>query len=175
MKLRPENPNQNLGELMRFVDLAQSLKVRKYLEIGSRFGDSLYAVMANLPVPSIGIAVDLEARPELYATRDELRKMGHDCIVLSGSSRNHLNQQMIGSAAPFDLILIDGDHTYDAVAADWRIYMPHGKTVVFHDIVNPENPSVGQLWTEIKARYETKEIISSNSQMGFGIVGGAVK
>lgn len=168
MKLRDTNENQNRYELISFVELAKSLGVKKYLEIGSRHGDSLYAVMANLPVKALGVSIDIEGALELFETRDEIRAMGHDCLLVNSSSRNALTREMIRSISPFDLILIDGDHSRDGVAADWRVYGTMGKVIAFHDIANPENPAVGKLWQSIQG--DKSEIVVENSGMGFGIV-----
>lgn len=50
----------------------------------------------------------------------------------------------------YDLILIDGDHSYDGVKQDSENTINNCKIQVFHDIVNQHCPGVVEYWKEIK-------------------------
>lgn len=50
----------------------------------------------------------------------------------------------------FDLIFIDGDHSYTGVKNDYEISKHSGNIFVFHDIVNDICPGVVQFWKELK-------------------------
>lgn len=56
----------------------------------------------------------------------------------------------------FDLVLIDGDHNYRAVKADYELIVRECSPgfIVFHDIANAVCPGVGQFWNELKAEHE---------------------
>lgn len=55
--------SQREDELRQLLRILRSEKVRSYLEIGARDGDSFHAIMSALPRGSRGVAVDLpEAR-----------------------------------------------------------------------------------------------------------------
>ena len=50
----------------------------------------------------------------------------------------------------FDLIFIDGDHSYAGVKNDYEISKNSCKIFVFHDIVNEVCPGVVKFWNELK-------------------------
>src|SRR5208282_1825642 len=64
-----------------------------------------------------------------------------------------------------DYLFIDGDHTYEGVQRDFRMYSPlvrSGGIVAFHDIATHTQGSdcqVAQFWNDIKNGYEHREII----------------
>jgi predicted O-methyltransferase YrrM len=81
------------------------------------------------------------------------------------------------------VLFIDGDHSYDAVKADFSHYGPlvrGGGLIAFHDIVpdfrtrfgTPTDSDTGEVprfWAEVTQRYKTTEIIESVQQDGYGI------
>lgn len=84
----------------------------------------------------------------------------------------------------FDLLFIDGDHTYDGVKRDHEMYGPlvrPGGLIVFHDIVEdartrfgtPSDSDVGDVpkyWAEVKASMrDTIELVEDPMQDGYGI------
>jgi predicted O-methyltransferase YrrM len=79
---------------------------------------------------------------------------------------------------PIDLLLIDGDHTYDGVKKDWEMYSPlvkKGGVVAFHDICHhPTVPEcqVEKFWKEVKHGKKTLEFIDKEDQSwgGIGVV-----
>lgn len=81
---------------------------------------------------------------------------------------SHISEQF------FDLILIDGDHSYEGVKKDFELFKNHGKYIVLHDIVNHNCPGVIQFWNEIKNNYEYIEFIDQynmdKSYLGIGII-----
>jgi predicted O-methyltransferase YrrM len=82
-----------------------------------------------------------------------------------------------------DALFIDGDHSYEGVAADFELYHPlvrSGGLVAFHDIVPTDgsDPScwaggVPTFWEELKAGHSHEwnftEFVKSWDQQGFGI------
>ena len=76
---------------------------------------------------------------------------------------------------PLDYLFIDGDHSYQGVKSDFRMYSPlvrKGGIVAIHDVA--EHPTalgseVSRFWDEIKAQCRHAEIIESKSQGWAGI------
>lgn len=187
MRFRDSNQHQDIEELKAFVKLAVDLDVRRYLEIGSRNGDSFFAVMANLTPGAFGMSIDLPENVftmrRMTETIMELRDLGMESALFYGSSRYEAAKAAAKSFAPFDLILIDGDHTYEGVMADWRDYMPLGHIIAVHDIAAPDGwkssglpNEVGRFWREFTNEKnddtcrEIREFITPGSKMGYGIV-----
>jgi len=176
---------QHEEELRSFVEYAQKQGVRRYLEIGSRWGDSFWSVMSNLEVPSLGMFIDISESQEkaiaLKQTVLDLRAMGHQVIAgFNRSSHNPVSWRMARRHAPFDLVLIDADHTYESVQNDWDSYGRLSRVVAFHDVAAPDGwtsggkpNEVGRLWREIKScaiGEFTEFIVPSDRPMGYGIV-----
>ncbi len=72
-----------------------------------------------------------------------------------------------------DLLMIDGDHSYDAVKADFDVLGKYAKVVAFHDIVCRTSPGVEQFWKELRrsGNYETHEFVSQYSGVGEPLMG----
>jgi len=81
-----------------------------------------------------------------------------------------------------DLLFIDGDHSYDGVKRDWKLYEPFVRYIVaFHDIYtkgHSANPEVYRLWDEIVDKEMNIPLISFKKNrpvelgwtMGIGIM-----
>jgi predicted O-methyltransferase YrrM len=185
MRLRDSNQHQDIDELKAFVKFAVDLDVRRYLEIGSRNGDSFFAVMANLMPGSFGMSIDLPesifTMRRMTETVMELRDLNMETALFYGSSRYEAAKAAARAFAPFDLVLIDGDHTLNGVASDWNDYWTFGKAIAVHDVDAPDGwkssglpNEVGRFWRELKATLapglETREFITPGSKMGYGVV-----
>ena len=133
---------QDEAELSWLIAIFQAKPVRRYLEIGARYGDSFYRIMSELPIGSTGLAVDLpgdvwgksDSEKHLRAAARELTAGGRPCEVLTGDSHLPAMLQAVRARAPFDAIFIDGDHRYEGVSDDFDDYGGMAPIVAFHDI-----------------------------------------
>lgn len=178
---RRERPgNQDPAELAEFLDLVVAERVRRYLEVGCRNGDTFYAVMRAIGPGGFGLAIDrpenADARASLEGAVDELCDGGIDARVLFGSSHDPAIVAAAARLAPFDLVLIDADHRYDALVQDWENYGTLARMIALHDVAAPDGHlsdghrnDVGRFWRERKAGFRHREIVAPGSAMGFGI------
>jgi len=157
--------------------LEQMNGAKSILEVGSCYGQALYNFAKAMPKGAKIRSIDLgrndilhwpNAGDVLNSRVESLKNEGYDADVLFADSRSPEAINWAKGNAPYDLVFIDGDHTYEGVKADWEHYGSMGKIVAFHDIGNPHEAGVGKLWGELKSAYKTKENI--RGWMGIGIV-----
>lgn len=183
-----EDALQDELELELFVRLARTQKVRSYLEVGAKFGGTLRRVGSVLPTGSRIVAVDLpngtrawsNSKPALEGAVSDLRAIGQDARVIWGDSTDQAIVDEVNSLAPFDLILIDANHTLPYVMKDWDNYGPLGRMIAFHDIawrrVTPGFDGVPidvpAFWNSIKENYVYREIkcCPSGKNNGIGVL-----
>lgn len=169
-------------ELEWFIGLLKENEVKSYLEIGSRYGGSLWKIANALPKGSKIVAVDLPAdddsKDSLCACAAELQRRGYEVHTLLGNSRS---SDIIGSVsrlAPFDVCFIDGDHTLDGVKSDYETYgRMASKMVAFHDISWRRKPEwkgrrieVPLFWENIKSGRRHDECRSEPNNNGIGVL-----
>lgn len=165
---------QHEAEILAFCDLVRSLEINSYLEIGSKFGGSLWRVAQAMLPKSRVVAIDLpngtklwrQSEPSLMACVDRLNQLGHDAHVIWGDSTDPVIIEKARSFGPYDLILIDGDHRLPGLTADWNNYGPMGQVIAFHDISWDRPPDfavyhridVPEFWKYLRVRYNSLEI-----------------
>ena len=139
-----------------------------YLEIGSNCGHSLWMTSPFLCQHAHVIAVDLgtgkSGQPQ--ACKAVCDAVG--AFFLQGKSAQ-LAKIVVQSFGPFDLALIDADHSYEGVKADWEAYrsaVKPGGYVVFHD-TRAKSMGVHQLWNEIRGGFA--DVWELGNRQGIGI------
>jgi predicted O-methyltransferase YrrM len=132
--------------------LARSLKPRIAVEIGSARGRSACFV---------GLALKENGSGRLYAIDPHIQTAWNDlgAIDTFSTMRQNVAELDLGGVVeivrstsadaaatwsePIDLLFIDGDHSYDAVKADWTRFSPFVSefgVVVFHDTIWDRRP-----------------------------------
>jgi hypothetical protein len=126
--------------------------VRRYLEIGVEHGGTFVLTteylrrFAELDLALAVDVIDVPSVRRLAAERPGVR-------FLRSNSRSRGFRRLLDEEPDFDLVLIDGDHVYEAVRADWETVRAHARMVAFHDIVDADSPGVAQLWSELREQH----------------------
>lgn len=173
---------QHEPEFAKFIDIVKREGVRSYLEIGCKYGGTLWRVANALPAGSKVVAVDLpwgerESEPHLVECVNELRKLGYEVSLFLTDSTDAKTIAAVARLAPFDLCFIDANHTEPYVRKDWANYGPMCGMVAFHDIGWIARPQSGKLpidvplvWNEIKADHRYIEIRECRRDNGIGVL-----
>jgi cephalosporin hydroxylase len=179
---------QDEAEITAFCDLLKAEGVQSYLEIGSKFGGSLWQAANALPAGSRIVSVDLpsgtkawpESRKSLAACIDELKRRGYDAHLIWGSSFDPAVIEQVRALGPFGCALIDADHRLAGVTQDWNNYGPMARIVAFHDLAWKRAPDwvgtridVPEFWRSIKGGFErTEEIVlcPTGKNNGIGVL-----
>lgn len=173
---------QNESELREYVNLLKAAKITSYLEIGCKWGGTLFRVAKEMPVGSRIVAVDLPTKGSdtlisLQACADELHRMGYLVDLIIGDSTDESVISKVKELGPFDACLIDANHTMEYVIKDWENYAPLASIVALHDISHKRPRQPGRLpievpafWENVKHDYRYVEIAHEPMDNGFGIL-----
>lgn len=121
------------------------------LEIGIMKGQSTKAILLGMSDAKHGklISIDHKNRHKLLNDYADLESRWEQ---VRGDSHAEETLEAVKKYGIFDLLLIDGDHTYKGVKQDFEWYVPlvkPGGLILMHDICN-RNVDVKKFWEEIK-------------------------
>ncbi len=176
-------PLQIKSEVNEFFGIVQRLNPKIVVEIGTANGGTLF-LFANVANPEKIVSIDLPhgsfGGGYPFWKIPFYKSLGKNHIIELIRSDSHLDKtledlRILLKRKSVDVLLIDGDHTYQGVSKDFQMYSPlvkEGGIVAFHDIVIHDESSgcdVYKFWNEIKSSYEYKEIIENPLQKWAGI------
>ena len=164
---------QKREEIVALAQLALCNDTRYSLEIGAERGGTslLFALLFDRHV-----AVDVAPA----FTPEELAR--DNIVVVTGESTDPAVISRVGQLGKrglYDLIFIDGDHTYEGVKADFIAYtklLRPGGIIALHDIVDSQvhrdrQCDVARFWREIKHHGPHLELITEpDDYMGIGMM-----
>ena len=176
-------------EIVPFALCMAHLEVQSTLEIGSRFGETLLILSKFLSPPCTFVGIDLpnskwgraNSRGHLERVMAHLTEQGHEARVVWGDSRDPKTIEAVRGS--YDLVFIDGDHTYPGVLADYQNYAPMARRyVALHDVAAPNcvkqkrlgGLGVPRLWQEVKQGtaplYVSEFVSSRRGPYGIGML-----
>jgi len=136
-------PNQ----FSKYLILLSGLGISSYLEIGCRWGGTFILTCEYLKrfgTLTKSLAVDFINSPVAAYCNENQEARFMQAYSTSREFIKHIGNEF------YDVIFIDGDHSYDGVALDYHTCKDHGRIFVFHDIVNDACPGVVRFWNELK-------------------------
>jgi predicted O-methyltransferase YrrM len=178
---------QRESELHAFMGILAKEHCRSYLEIGSKFGGSLWRIANSLPKGARVVSVDLphgdksfkESQQHLEECVAALEKRGYDAHLILGDSTDGQIIEQVYSLGPFDAAFIDANHTEPFVRADFANYSQVAKLIAFHDISffraqgmppGKKPIEVPRVWNEIKNGRRYTEIKHDKQDNGIGVL-----
>jgi cephalosporin hydroxylase len=156
---------QKHDELIGMVRLLLERRPRSVVEIGTMQGGTLAAWCACAADDAVIVSVDLPGgewgggySADRCDTIRDFARDGQELVLIQGNSQDPdtidlVERTLDGRTVEF--LFIDGDHTYEGVAADWNNYsrlVTPGGLVAFHDILpHPPVPKlrVDQFWRDL--------------------------
>jgi predicted O-methyltransferase YrrM len=181
-------PMQIKEEIHEFLRIAEKLRPRYILEIGTAHGGTLLLLTRVASDDATIVSIDLPGGPFgggypwLRTLIYKLFKRGKQRIVLirgdSHSEETFRKVLDILNGNKLDLLFIDGDHTYDGVKKDYEVYsrlVRKGGVIAFHDIVPGPQHLVGgvpRFWLQLKKSLTEStylEVVKDWNQRGWGI------
>jgi predicted O-methyltransferase YrrM len=189
-ELYEEQISQIESEIEGLIDVLVTAGVTRFLEVGSRYGGSLWRIANALPKGSLVVSVDSGSgmggkkpgqKESLARCILALKARGYNAHLIVGDSQWPEIVGQVTKFTPFDACLIDADHELKGVRRDWENYGPMCRIVAFHDIgwERPEGHSLAVkqvevpiLWSELRSQYRTRSFIdrSTGGNMGIGVL-----
>jgi cephalosporin hydroxylase len=159
---QPEIVNTNGGGLYiwqypnqfsSYIIFLNKYKIESYMEIGCRWGGTFiltteYFSKMNKLIKST--AVDIINSPV-----EEYCILNNKANFIMENSQN-TNFKNILKNIFYDIIFIDGDHSYIGVSSDFKTCEHSSNIFVFHDIVSDMCPGVVNFWNELKTNYSER-------------------
>jgi len=115
------------------VILESEESIKSYLEIGVAAGGTTF-LFNRFFHPEQIILIDDNKHYKAKLRVDILKNMKYTEII--GNSQDEESVRQVSAFAPFDIILIDGDHSYAGMKLDTILYLPYlrvGGFLILHD------------------------------------------
>ena len=176
---------QKPTELHAFLEFMKDKPMNTIVEIGTARGGVFYALCQIASDDAMLISIDLPggAFGGGYAETDihTFRMFGKDAqdlhFLREDSHREGTKKKLakILKDRQIDLLLIDGDHTYEGVKKDYLMYSPFmkdGGIIAFHDVcfhTNVPECQVEKFWKEVRTKQNHFEFIDKTDKTWGGI------
>lgn len=162
-------PNQ----FAKYLKHIHQYDIDSYMEIGCRWGGTFIITTEilrkknhNLKAIACDLIGPTNIMLDYYSHNKSIQYVQGDSLNITRST----------TGGDVDLILIDGDHSYDGVKGDFENCLQlNPKYVVFHDITNDACPGTVSFWQEIKSQYKHFEFTDqyesvNGSYLGIGLI-----
>lgn len=180
--IQESKASQNKDELRELLPLVAKISPKVIVEIGMWRGYSM-ELWHKAFAPELLITIESEQEAFNFVREriknGELAYMQPPAIQICGDSHDPKTSVNVygfffePKYRGIDFLFIDGDHTYDAVKADFEEYLPlvrMGGIIVLHDAAlrGNEKVEVWKFWDELKG-YKKKMIVGKYGT-GTGVI-----
>ena len=132
-----------------YLALLGRLGLRSYLEIGVRHGGTFVCTVEYLSrFQPLRAAVAVDLGP--CASFMDYARTNPACRFLQMDSHAPAFRDFLERDEPFDLALIDGDHSEAGCWEDFVLVRGRAGVIAFHDIVSDAVPGVGAVWRKVQ-------------------------
>jgi hypothetical protein len=135
-----------------YLALLSGLRISSYLELGVLHGGTFIVTTEYLnrfsPLRT-AVAIDLDTVPAL----EQYARQTAAVQFVRADSRSRRVRRLVRLGAPWDLVLVDGNHAYEACRKDVELTRPNANMLALHDIVDDASPGVRQVWRELRAAH----------------------
>lgn len=178
---------QKWEELAKLIEEVDELAAKVIVEIGVGKGGTSWCwsklssveklISIDLPNGPWGGAENLDLEIA-YINANKTPQCSFTYIPADSQAESTMNAILtLLAGSPIDFLLIDGDHSYEGVKADYEKYSPLvriGGLIALHDVL-PHDPAqnchVDKFWKEIKKVSQYAEIIGEPKTWGgLGII-----
>ncbi len=178
---------QKRAEILGLAERVHALRPARSAEIGCYAGGTLALFAQAAPPDARILSVDIQYMEFRDAAAPGFARNSQQIACLTADTHQPATVGKVMrwlAGTPLEFLFIDGDHSYEGVEADFRMYAPlvrPGGLIGFHDIVldyrqryGRETPAdvggVPQFWAALKAKgYAVEELIEDPDQDGMGI------
>jgi cephalosporin hydroxylase len=160
------------------IEYFGTLMPMSFLEIGVLKGGN-FVLTGELLGPNFAVGIDngsyrLQGEYNAIQATAALSPSFSYEIFLADSHKPETKEKITAVCSSYDLIYIDGDHSYEGVKQDFEMYgglIRCGGLIVFHDIAN-QTTGVPKFWAEIKANHKHLEFIhqKKGTIVGIGVI-----
>ena len=171
---------QVMEEMNLFFRMLADREPVRMLEIGILYGGTTFLFANALQRNGMLISIDKEL-PDIYwqFLPQVARDKAVDVRLLKNDSHSPQTLELVSMTlqGPLDALFIDGDHSYQGVKQDFKMYSPlvrNGGIIGLHDIVDhpsETNCQVNLFWKNLlnNPDYDHTEIINDRKQGKCGI------
>jgi predicted O-methyltransferase YrrM len=178
---------QQRTEITGFLQLLESERPQRLLEIGGRRGGTLALFAAAMPADARLLSLDMAYSRAQRALNPRLARPGQLITCAAMDSHSPATPEFVREwlgGAHLDVLFVDGDHSLKGVSRDLLMYGPLLRPdgiVAFHDIVQDLRSRTGEsteayagevpeFWAQVKRRTNGHiEFIEHPRQDGCGI------
>jgi len=136
--------------VLMLYEIIYESKFDNVLEIGVRQGQSSRTILSALFENQCGLLTSVDLGDRTERIYPHLLPFWEN-IVGDSHKQNTLDAV---KDKEYDLLLIDGDHTYEGVKLDYKMYSPlvkEGGYIFFHDVIN-KDCGVPKFWEELDVK-----------------------